>query len=489
MVTRPDGSDFSFSQKFEIDSCLLLFLVGILLNVVLIVNPGYYSHEELQFLKDSNAVSLSALDWLPPRHDVEYRPVGRNFELVVMSLIGVYPQFVHLVHVVLHALNALIVFLLAGKLFPALGRNYQLLASLLFMFSPLTSFGAGWAAAVYDLLYVFFAGSALLVYSIRNNDYFSGSLSKGVVLPAGMFILTALALLSKETAVMVVGSLFLLLVFAGLDRKGILVFVSAGAATVIYGLVRFNSLFHIAVDSTNGYKVSLGKNILQNFTQYFLYPFTTGVTEIHNIFAVTPAWMLMASAVIHIIMILLLSMRRLVYGLWYLVAFTVPLMPILIITMTASHYLYASAVSLSIALAYLLCTVKNKAVKSFIVVSVLLLSVHCVVNQTYLFRTGVYQQKILTSLSVLINSERAGDGRRLARTIVMVTDPKSPSWILARVLKAVNSQNEIDGIEVSRVSMITDQEYKNRNQAEDREKVYFFYQEDGSLLSKNQLSL
>jgi hypothetical protein len=487
-VIKSGCAESFFFQKLKINNWILLLLAGIFLNLILIMNPGYYSHEELQFLKDSSNISWTSLDWQPPRHNVEYRPVGRNFELMVMSLLGMYPQFVHLVHTVIHILNAFIVFILAGKLFPELGEKFQITASLFFMFSPLASFGAGWAAAVYDLLYVLFAGVILVLYSRRNDAYFNGPLKK-LILYAGIFILTALALLTKETAVMIVWYLFLLLVFAGFDRKGIVIFISACTATLIYAFIRISSLFHIAVESTSGYKVSLGQNILQNFTQYFLYPFTAGVTEIHNVFVLTPAWMLLTAAGIHIVVIVLLSMRRFVYAIWYLVAFVFPLMPILIINMTASHYLYASAIPLSIALAYLLFRTKNKFVYTLIVGSVLLLAAHSIVNQTYLFNTGIYQRKILTSMAALVSSEDTGTGCKLEKRIVMVTDPKSPNWILARVLRAVNSQNEIDGIEIEQILMITEQEYENRNRVEDGGRIYFFYHEDGSLLLRNRVSL
>jgi len=66
--------------------------------------------------------------------------------------------------------------------------------------------------------------------------------------------------------------------------------------------------------NTVGYKVSLGKNVAHNFVQYFLYPFTPHVSEIHTIFVLAPKWELLSAAAMHMFIIVMLCRWRVIYA-------------------------------------------------------------------------------------------------------------------------------------------------------------------------------
>ncbi|MBP1745698.1 MAG: hypothetical protein H6Q54_313 [Deltaproteobacteria bacterium] len=470
------------SDKRGVILLLVLFLGGIILNLMLIMNPGYFSHDELELLGESKVLSLSGVHWKPPSLGAEYRPVARNFALLVFSLLGNYPQIIHLFNVLIHITIAFLVFHLAGRLAPELGKKFQVVVFLLFVASPMTTFGVGWSAAIYDSMYILFSLIVLWMFIIRNEGYFEGALRELFFFGA-VFILSTLALLSKETAVMLVTYVLLLLLFRGFDRKGVFGFIAVGAATALYAAIRFSSLMQIATENTVGYKVSLGKNVAHNFVQYFLYPFTPHVSEIHTIFVLAPKWELLSAAAMHMFIIVMLCRWRVIYAVGYLAAFSVTLLPVLIINMTASHYLYAAAIPLSISLAYLVCKPKHRIVYPILLGSICLLLLHGFANQALFYWTGIHQQKILTSLSTVIRSADLKDSNQLEDKIVIVEEPGSPSWILRRVLKAINLEREMEGVQVGTVKMSSYNDYKNRAlNTSDKNVMYLFYHKDGSLL-------
>jgi hypothetical protein len=143
-------------------------------NAIAVGNPGVLNHDEIQAYEEVHAkgvlhyaahyaINLTSGDFGRP-----VRPLGRA---IWGALVSPYPQFpvlAHLLDVLTHLLNAVLVAVLASELLrhASNSRRHRLaaLAGILFAVSPLTSFATAWSAASFDRTYTTF--SLLCVLSV-----------------------------------------------------------------------------------------------------------------------------------------------------------------------------------------------------------------------------------------------------------------------------------------------------------------------------------
>lgn len=119
-----------------------------------------------------------------------YRPIMIIWYALIYSIRGLSPFFYHFFQIVLHVINAFIVFLILQKFLS--NKKLSFFLSLMFLLHPIQSEAISHLANVQDILFFFFG--ALGLYSfIRKNS----SLTSLVT----MFFLYLLALFSKEVAI------------------------------------------------------------------------------------------------------------------------------------------------------------------------------------------------------------------------------------------------------------------------------------------------
>lgn len=168
-----------------------------------------------------------------------YRPFLNVIYMAEHSLFGLNPWGYHLVNASIHALNGILVFMLASALIRRSGIEGQktsvfppFLAAALFVLHPLHSEAVSWAACVTELSFTFFY--LLSLYVCLN--------TRNILLPAFLYLA---ALFSKETAVtlpaVVIAYDFITGGFKSV-RRNLLRYMAFGAALVLYILLRFNAL-------------------------------------------------------------------------------------------------------------------------------------------------------------------------------------------------------------------------------------------------------
>ncbi|MBI5641953.1 MAG: tetratricopeptide repeat protein [Deltaproteobacteria bacterium] len=179
---------------------------------------------------------------------ISYRPLFMAFYMLEYSLFGLNAWGWHLVNIILHAVNAVLVFLVLSRL---LGREREgfaaylpaLAGALIFAALPVNSEVVSWIGCVPELLYTSLALSAFYLYIGAEGS--QGILSR--LLPALLFFL---AVFTKETAVLL--PVFL---FAYDSAKGTKPFLSMGRlirylpfviAGAVYICLKMGLLGHVA---------------------------------------------------------------------------------------------------------------------------------------------------------------------------------------------------------------------------------------------------
>ena len=124
----------------------------LLLQLPLIVNPGYLSFDELQWWARADVPAFADLPWRAwsDWRSFQYRPLTFNLWLVLAHALAAHAYAMHAAFVVLGTINAL---LLAAcvRIFGA-ERNTAAVAAVAFVLSPYVAYTHGWTGTLADLL-------------------------------------------------------------------------------------------------------------------------------------------------------------------------------------------------------------------------------------------------------------------------------------------------------------------------------------------------
>ncbi|MGI8561842.1 MAG: hypothetical protein ACR2J7_10530 [Luteimonas sp.] len=233
----------------------------------LVLNPGYFSHDELQW-----AVHAEAGRWVSwtDADTFQYRPLTFNLWQWLSRHAFATPQAFHAVVVALGAANAA----LAAALLRRLGvpGPAALAGALAFALGPYAAYVHGWVGTLGDLLWVGCAlGCGLAVTS-------------GLRLPVAaalVVVLTVTALLAKEAAVVIPLLLALGAWLLGRDRRrwGI---AAAVAAVPVAAYLAFRAGALLDAPRTGSqYAINVAHAPLRWF-EYQAYPFNPPVFEVHS---------------------------------------------------------------------------------------------------------------------------------------------------------------------------------------------------------------
>lgn len=167
-----------------IAACVLL--AALLLQLPLILNPGYFSHDELQWAALANASTPSP--WLETSA-FQYRPLTFSLWMALSRALFDTPMLFHAVLVLWGALNAVALHWI-GRSF-GMSRWPAVFGALGFVLTPYAAYTHGWVGCMADLIWLSCAlGIALLVQRARAQ--WMAAISSAT--------LTTLALLGKEAA-------------------------------------------------------------------------------------------------------------------------------------------------------------------------------------------------------------------------------------------------------------------------------------------------
>lgn len=421
-------------------AALGLVALTLLTHVALLATPGFYGNDEWQ--KFDHIRMHGLLDYVQaygavrpgPEFGYPVRPLGFLQQGVAALWMQSAPYVSHLVSVLNHALVALtFVWVLRRAGVPGGTAG---LAGVLFVVSPLATMAAGWTAASFDQLYVLFLLLAGAVIVRLPEDGLSPRRA------VWLMLVTAAALLSKETAIVAPGLVALL---AYLDwcrhpdrfawRPYALAFVVVLIPVVAYLLFRAPAISASMAGHSTAEYMPDARNAPDNAWRLFTYPFRLRLVEMSAAVYRSP-WQPLAAGAVHLLLVGAVGrMFGWRYALAYVAAYFLFLLPVLALPNPGTQCLYGAGLALSLALAATFMRALETGRKLALVavaVGGVALWAHGVEIQRHLYQYGKCQTRFLTSLDALLAQQTSA----AAAGIVVVPDPGAPARIAIRAVAA-----------------------------------------------------
>lgn len=247
-----------------------LLATVVVLQLPLILNPGYYSHDELQWAAFADQGMRFVTVWA----DVgafQYRPVTFSLWLWLSSHLFAHPQLFHGVMVAWGGLNAV----LLARLMVRLGVSAKLAfaGAIIFAMSVFTVQTHGWAGTLADLIWV---SCALLVGHLALGRW------RGWQVFTGAAVLTTVGLLSKESAIVIPALAALGWLFLGRGRSWGMATAGALLPALAWLALRVQAILFLPREASN-YEWSFWFVPLR-WLEYQLYTPLVTRAGIHNLF-------------------------------------------------------------------------------------------------------------------------------------------------------------------------------------------------------------
>jgi hypothetical protein len=304
-----------------------VFALVLLAQLPLILNPGYFSHDELQwaaFATEGHPVAWTAI------REFQYRPLTFSLWMWLSRAWFAQPQAFHAVLVAWGAANAALVCGLSRRFGMATGP--AIIGALVFALGPYATFVHGWVGTLADLAWL---SCALLCATIAVRQ------PRAWLAAVAAAALTTVGLLAKEAAVSIPALLALAWWFDGRKRAWAGATLGAGGVTALYLALRIGVLLH-APRTGDQYTLDIAHLPLRWF-EYQVYPAIPSLFETFNtlsrgftsgVAAATAAWCAL-------LVVLWRSHPRLVAV--FLLAGFAALGPVLLLGASFNHYAYGFA--------------------------------------------------------------------------------------------------------------------------------------------------
>jgi len=211
----------------------------VVLQLPLILNPGYYSHDELQWAAFADQGQTVASVWAQV-DTFQYRPVTFSLWLWLSSHLFDHPQAFHGLMVVWGGLNAVLLARLMVRL--GVGGKAAFAGAVVFAMSAFAVQTHGWAGTLADLIWV---SCALLVGRLA----LSGCRAWQVF--AGAALLTSVGLLSKESAIVIPALAALGWLFLGRGRNWAMAAAGAALPTLVWLALRLQVVLFSPREASN----------------------------------------------------------------------------------------------------------------------------------------------------------------------------------------------------------------------------------------------
>lgn len=423
---------------------LIIFFISLCSLMILISNPGVFSHDELQKLDHIYSFGLNDYfkQYVAIKVGNEFgtpiRPVAFFIQGILALFIEKYPFVVHFFGVISHTLVAMILYKLIIQFHGT--KKLALLTAIIFIISPTSILATGWSAALMDRLYILFGLLSLLFF-----DKYVRSEPKKYYLFL-ILIFSSLSILSKETAIVLPCLALVILIkdFSKIRNRqfwiGILFWSLPIISFFIYRLPALINSFNNPI--VGAYKASFS-NIYDGLYIYFAYPFLITLSEAGNWVFLDNNWILFA-IVIHLTLLVALYLNfGFKYVIYYLILYFIFLSPILLIQIKAAHYLYGSGLVFSILIAYLILNdSKYKMIyKSFASVIFVMILTHSYLLQIFIYKIGSCMN------TAMITSESAYKTFNTPSKVNFEGDIDAPVHILHRIYTGRNRIGEYYPIE------------------------------------------
>lgn len=320
-----------------------VFALLLLLQLPLIANPGYFSHDELQRWARADVAGWAALPWesWTDLGVFQYRPLTFNLWLALSYALAATPVLMHAVFVGIGSLNAV----LLGRCVESAGapRRHAIVAAMVFVLSPYVAYVHGWVATLADLLVLLLALSSVRLLQRMTRGTRTQDLATGVLI----VLLGSIALLCKEAAIVLPFALLPALYRHPRPRAALGMIALAGVPVAAYLLLRLPVILATPPGSET-YAWSPA-NVPYRLAEYLLFPFLPPLIEVAPVLTKNPPRLLGAAAC------LIASLAALATLGWrwpiaWLALFAVLLAPVLVLGTSYGQYAYlASAAAIGVA--------------------------------------------------------------------------------------------------------------------------------------------
>ncbi|HGY5297545.1 TPA: hypothetical protein ACNU26_002825 [Aeromonas salmonicida] len=418
---------FDFSSDARA-SCII-FIIGIFFSLGIIMNPGYFSHDEISWGLKAIGSNNFNFSHVLSYDNFHYRPLNFNLWLLLSHYFFDFPQLFHLIILSWGLANSIIFYLVLIRL--DFERSSALIAAIVSTIMPSIVFVNGWIGTIADIAWLFFCLISFLTYIIF----------RGVIGYFSSLLLFIMALMFKETAVVYPGIVFIYLVYERFSSKRTLAyFFSISAIFIIYIFLRYQFLFSKDI---SGYNTSI-YNIPERLLEYFIYPFLWGDIEIHGMLSTYSKLNLALAFLFHCLFIILLCEKRFIGYFYYLSLYFVTSVPMLMLSTSLPHYMYGAGFTMAISFSLLLK--RGGGYKYFSCALLLLIFIHSVNVQMNFIKTGSFQNKMYTSIYSIIKESVGENNKVVDRCYLIYAEVGTPVWIAMRALYNIN---EINGIDIS----------------------------------------
>jgi hypothetical protein len=417
---RPSASLLERATRIPLPIVLLV------LQLPLILNPGYFSHDELQWWARADVPTWSDLPWVPwlDLSPLQYRPLTFNLWLVLAHAFASTPWLMHLVFVALGTANA---WLLARVLAHAsVPWRTCCAAALVFALSPCVVYVHGWTGTLADLLTL-----AFLLLAAR-------LVQRGTTASAlGAAFLVALALLSKESAIVLPA----LLVFAAYGQpasRSTRLAVALSAAVVIAYLALRLPVLADSASADRAYAWSL-RNIAPRTAEYFLYPYTPPLFEIASLLKASFARLAAATACVALLLYALAT-RGWRWPIAWLGAYLAALAPVLVLPIAYDQYAYLAS-ALAVAIAAAAWPALRRPPRAILVILATIVVAHGIAVMGRMVLAGIVERNLHADLLEIVRSDPA------TPIVVTAADPRD-AWLLRRLLHDVETYRGVSLLNV-----------------------------------------
>ena len=400
---------------------LPLPILLLILQLPLVFNPGYFSHDDLEWIARADVpawVSLPWVSWLD-LSPLQYRPLTFNLWLVLAHAFGATPALLHLACVILGTLNAWLLWrVLIGA---RISERIACGAAIVFTLSPYVVYVHGWTGALADLLTLALGlGAARCLQCALD-----GTRAEASVLVATSTALIAAALLSKESAI-VLPFLLPFAAYRDLSLRAIRIAVAlATLVAVLYLALRWPILVNSA-DVDSAYTWSL-RNVPTRLAEYILFPFTPPLFEIAPLLDKSVARLLAAAGCVSILLVALWT-RGPRWPLAWLFAFGGALAPILVLPRAYDQYAYlASAVAIAIPAAAWSILASKARIALAVVAAIV--TAHGAIIMSRIHAVGIIQHTLFDDVLTELRASPEP-------LYIVASDPRD-AWLLGRLLDNV----------------------------------------------------
>lgn len=311
------------------------WLLLVIVQWPLVLNPGWLSHDELQWAARAALAPWSELPWVAwgDWQAFQYRPLTFNLWLVLAHALAAHPFLLHGVFVGLGSLDAL----LLASVVRATGARTRVaaVAALVFVLSPYASYVHGWVATLGDLL----VATAALV-GLRLLQRASRESARAWPAALALPVLVTLALLAKEAAIVLPVALLPALYRAPRPRRVLALIALAGVPVLAYLALRLPVLWSVpAGDASYAWRLA---HVPARLAEYLLYPFLPPLFEVAPTLAKSVPRLAAAAACL-VALLAALATRGWRWPLAWLALYTLLLAPVLVLATSYDQYAYLAS--------------------------------------------------------------------------------------------------------------------------------------------------